>query len=123
MAKKVTLKSNKVKKSTGADIKDLNNKTMTSRSIKDAIKTRAPKGITASNISIGDFGTFGVGSMFGGPLVGAAALVAKKIIESPSAMLRFAKWIDSISDARKLKVIETLQKGEVPKEIEKFIEP
>jgi len=112
-----------VKKSTGADIKDLNNKTMTSRSIKDAIKTRAPKGITASNISIGDFGTFGVGSMFGGPLVGAAALVAKKIIESPSAMLRFAKWIDSISDARKLKVIETLQKGEVPKEIEKFIEP
>lgn len=111
-----------VKNSTGADIKTLNNEVSTSRSTLNAIEERSTRGLTSSNLKIGDLGTFGVGSMFGGPLPGLAALVAKKIAESSAVRLKVARWLDGISDARKLKIKESLNKGEVPPDLLQVVE-
>lgn len=110
-----------VKANTGIDIADLNNKVSTSKSIMNAIEVRAPKGITKANLQMGDLGAFGIGSVFGGPLGGLAALALKKISQSPAVMLRFARFMDKLSDARKAKIIEAMKAGEVPVEIEELI--
>lgn len=110
-----------VKQNTGADIKTLNNEVSTAKSTLNAIEERSTKGLTSSNIKIGDLGTFGVGSVFGGPLVGMAALVAKKVMETSAVRLKFAKWLDGVSDARKLQIKEELLKGNVPDDVKKVL--
>jgi hypothetical protein len=108
-----------VKAKTGADIQSLNNNVSTSRSINDAIETRATRGLTRSNISAGDIAVFLTGSAFGGgnPLAGLAAVVVKKIYNSPSFKLRLSKWLDGMSDARKAAIKADLEKGIVPEEL------
>lgn len=101
----------------GADIKLLNNDVSTSKTILETIKTRSPKGLTRSNLKIGDLGAFGVGSVYGGPIGGLAAVLFKKLVESPSVRLRFAKWLDKVSDAQKAKLLEELRQGKVPAEV------
>lgn len=112
-----------VKNNTGTDIFDLNNKVSTAKSIMNAIETRSPKGVTKANLQVGDLGAFGLGMSFGGPLVGVAALIAKKLTQNPSVMLRFAKWVDALSDARKLKVAEALKSGKIPPEVQEIVGP
>lgn len=106
-----------VKQNTGVDIKELNNNVQTSRSIADAIETRSTRGLTRSNLKLGDLGIFAFGSAVGTPLTGAALLLGKKIIESPTFRLKFAKWLDGLSDARKASVARTLENGKVPPEV------
>ncbi len=113
-----TFLETEVKKETGADIKPLNNNVQTSRSINDAIEERSTRGLTRSNISLGDFGTFGVGMTFGGPVMGVAAVLAKRIIETPTFGLRFAKFLDGLSDAQKIKIKQQIQAGEIPPELD-----
>jgi len=106
----------------GEDIRALNNNVSTSRSITRAITDRSTRGLTRSSVGLGDLGTFGVGSTFGGPLVGIAAVAGKKILESSAVRLRFSKWLDGLTDARKLKVAEELSKGNVPADMAKAID-
>lgn len=110
-----------VQSNSGTDIRALNNEVSTAKSTLNAIEARSTRGLTASNIKIGDLGVFGVGSMFGGPLVGVAALAAKKILGTSAVRLKFAKWVDGISDARKVMLREKLLKGEVPEEVSKLL--
>ncbi|MBX4188171.1 MAG: hypothetical protein KW793_03490 [Candidatus Doudnabacteria bacterium] len=110
-----------VKDRTGVNIKELNNNVATSRSISDAIETRATRGLTRSNLRIGDLGAFGIGFGFGGPLVGAAAVLGKRIIESPTFRLRFARIIDGFSDATKARVAGEFEKGIVPREVQSLL--
>lgn len=106
-----------VKETTGADIAELNNKVSTARSIMDAAETRSTRGLTRANLKLGDLGVFGIGMGLGGPLGGAALVLGKKILESPSFKLKFSKFLDGVSDARKLKIQQDLEKGIVPKEV------
>jgi hypothetical protein len=106
----------------GQDIRALNNNVATSRSLTKAISDRSTRGLTRSSVSIGDLGAFGIGSSFGGPLLGVAAVAGKKILESSAVRLRFAKWLDGLTDARKLKVAEELSKGNVPADMAKAID-
>jgi len=111
-----------VKNNTGADIGALNNEVSTAKSTLDAIEARSTRGLTASNLKLGDMATFGVGSMLGGgPLTGLAALAAKKILGTSAVRLKFAKWLDGISDARKVMLREKLLRGEVPEEVSKLL--
>lgn len=110
-----------VKENTGADIGDMNNSVSTSRGVLDAIEARSTAGLTRSNLKLGDLGIFGLGMGMGGPLGGAALLFGKKLIESPSVQLRIAKYLDSLSDASKMKIQTELQKGQIPTEFNQFI--
>lgn len=104
----------KVKDNTGIDIKKLNNNVSTARSITDAIETRSTRGLTRSNLKIGDLGVFGVGMGMGGPLTGVGLVIGKKIMESPSFRLKFSKWLDSKSDSAKIQIQNDLEAGRVP---------
>ena len=106
----------------GEDIRALNNNVSTSRSITKAIADRSTRGLTRSSVGIGDLGAFGIGSSFGGPLVGVALVAGKKILESSAIRLRFSKWLDALTDAKKLKVAEELSKGNVPADMAKAID-
>lgn len=110
-----------VKNKTGADIAPLNNNVSTSRSIMDAVEHRSTRGLTTSNIKLGDLGVFGAGTVVGSPLTGLALVAAKKILESSGIRLRIAKFLDKLSDARKAKIAAELESGAVPKEIQKII--
>lgn len=112
-----------VKDNTGADIASLNNDVSTSRSIVDAIETRSTRGLTTSNLKIGDLGVFGVGSALGSPILGIGAVIAKKIVESSAIRLKIARYLDKISDARKLKIKNSIMKGKIPEEIIKVVDP
>lgn len=110
-----------VKDVSGNDIGALNNSVSTSRSTLDAIETRSTRGLTRSNIKIGDLGIFGVGAAIGSPILGLGAVVAKKIIESPSIRLKIAKFLDKLNDASRKKIQDQLLKGVMPVEIEKIV--
>ncbi len=110
-----------VKKNSGVDIGELNNNVSTSRSILEAVKDRAGRPTTRAQISISDLGWFGGGSLVGTPLFGIAAVFAKKVLESPSVRLRIAKFMKSLSDAKKLKIKAELQSGEIPDELAPFV--
>jgi len=105
---------NEVKDNTGTDIKPLNNNVATARSISDAVEVRSTRGLTRSNLRIGDLGVFGIGMGMGGPLVGAGLLVGKKIIESPTFRLKFSKWLDGKTDSAKLQIQKDLEAGKIP---------
>lgn len=110
-----------VKNATGADIRKMNNNVSTARSIDDAITTRSPKGLTKSNLKVGDLGIFGIGTATGGPLFGLALLFGKKLLESPAVRLRIAKYLDSVSDARKAQMAQEMEAGKIPVEFNQFI--
>lgn len=110
-----------VKKGTGSDIADLNNKVSTSRGILDAVEARSTRGLTRSNIRLGDLGIFGAGTVVGGPLVGIAAVFGKKLLEAPAVRLRIAKFMDKISDARKARIKAELEAGKIPQDFKQFI--
>jgi hypothetical protein len=110
-----------VKDETGADIGGLNNNVATAKTISNAITARAPRGLKRSNLRPGDFGTFWFGSTFASPLVGAALVFAKKVIESPSVRLRMARYLDEVSDAQKARMKSELEKGSVPGELNKLL--
>ncbi len=110
-----------VKNATGSDIMKMNNNVRTARSISMAIADRSTRGLTRANLRMGDLWTFGAGSVVGSPLFGLALVAAKKIVESPSIGLRWAKYLDIISDARKIKIKNQMEKGIVPKEVEAII--
>lgn len=110
-----------VKAKTNTDIKPLNNNVATSKSILKSSEGRATSGITKANLNFGDAATFGGGSIVGGPIVGLLALLGKKVLESPAMRFRIAKWVDSISDARKVKLEQEVSSGIVPKEVEKIV--
>ena len=112
---------NEVKNNTGANIGDLNNKVMSARSISDAIKLRSTKGLTKSAITLSDIGLFGGAGMIGGPITGLAAVFLNKLRESPSILLRVAKYLDDLSDVQKLKIQTELQQGKIPSEFNQFI--
>jgi hypothetical protein len=111
-----------VKKETGVDVGNLNNNVSTARSIKDAIEVRSTRGLTRSNISPSDIGTFLAGSVVGTPLVGVAAVLVKKIYQSPSFKLKVSKYLDGISDAKKLKLEKELKAGNVPKDLQALLD-
>lgn len=112
---------NQVQENTGADIRGMNNHVSTTKGIMDTVETRSPRGLTRSNFKLGDLAVTGYGFSLGGPLGGIAALFFKKLYDSPSVKLRFSKWLDSISDAQKAKMGETLQQGKLPSEFNQFI--
>lgn len=118
-----TFIEDQVQKNTGADIKALNNNVATARSIQDAIEERSTRGLTRSNISLGDMGTFfaTTGAFGGNPLVGIAAVLVKKGLESPSFKLRFAKFLDGLSDSQRATLASKLEKGQVPQDLEELV--
>lgn len=107
----------KVKNATGVDIKPLNNNVQTSRAVLDAVKARSTRGLTKANISPSDILTFLAGSAFGTPLTGAAALIVKKIYQSPTFKLKFVKWLDGKTDAERARIQSSFEEGKVPKDI------
>lgn len=111
-----------VKDTTTADIAKLNNDVATARSIEDAISTRSTRGLTRSNIGLGDLGAFSAGSFAGGPIGGVLAVIIKKIIQSPEVGLKFAKYVDKLSDAKKLKLKAELEAGNIPEDVEKLLD-
>ncbi len=110
-----------VKDNTGEDIRQMNNNVSTAKSLNDFITTRSPKGLTASNLKLGDLGIFGVGMSFGGPLAGAALVFGKKLMETPTVRLRIARYMDQLDDAKKAKIQATMQEGKIPLEFNQFI--
>lgn len=110
-----------VKAKTGADIRKLNNDVSTAKGILDTIELRSPRGLTRSNLKVGDLGAFGIGLSFGGPIGGVAAVFLKKLLESPSVQLRIAKFLDTLSDASKARIKTKLESGQVPEEFNQFI--
>lgn len=111
-----------VKKNTGEDISSMNNNVATSKSLGNAIETRSPKGLTRANLTSRDI-MMGMGlTYFASPLVGVAAVFIKKLATSPTARLRFARYLDQKSDAYRAKISEALKNGAVPPEVEKVIE-
>lgn len=110
------------KKATGEDLKQMNNTVSTGKSLLRAIETRDAPGLRKWQ-TLGDFGSFGVGAyLFGGPIGGAALYVVKKIWETPTIQLRFARWLDKLDDAKKAKVRSSLNNGEIPPELDEFVE-
>lgn len=110
---------NSVKENTGADIQALNNEVSTARSIQDAIETRSTRGLTRSTISPADILTFltGTGASGGNPLVGGLAVLVKKVYQSPSFKLRVSRWLDNLSDSRKLRIQKELESGSIPEDL------
>ena len=107
-----------VKDKTGADIKDLNNKVQTARSLSDAIEVRSTRGLTRSNLTTKDLVTFlAAGGAYGSPVTGALTVIAKKIYQSPTFKLRLSKWLDDLGDAKRLKIQQDLDKGILPPEL------
>lgn len=112
-----TFIENKVKDSTGVDIAPLNNNVATAKSLDEAIKTREPKGLTKSNINRGDLAL--AFFAFNAPIVGIPLFFLKKAYETPTVRLRLARFLDSMSDAKKANLEQQLNKGVVPQELQK----
>lgn len=111
-----------VLKTTGTDISKLNNDVATARSLEDAVKARSTRGLTRSNIGLGDLGAFSAGSFAGGPIGGVLAVITKKLLQSPPVALKFAKWLDKLSDTRKAKLKAEFEAGNIPPEVEKILD-
>lgn len=118
-----TFIEDQVKNKTGADIKGMNNNVQTGYNILDAIDNRMQRGLTRSNIKLGDWGTFvaTTGITGGNFLAGLAVVLGKKALETPAARLRIAKWFDSQSDKRKQRILNQVQEGKIPEELKPFI--
>lgn len=116
-----TFIESEVKQKTGADIRQMNNNVSTAKSLNDAIEARTPRGLTRANITWRD-AMVGLGVYaFASPLVGLAAVVAYKLATSPTARLRFARWLDQRTDAQKAKINEAFKRGEVPDDVKEVM--
>lgn len=109
-----------VKDNTGADIRGMNNDVATGKSIQRLAEKRSTRDFTRANISLSDLGAFGGGSILGTPLLGAAAFVVKRIIETPTMRLKFAQFLKSLPKKEVEIIKNTLLKGEVPEQINAF---
>jgi len=110
-----------VKQKTGTDIKELNNNVATTKSIIDAVEYRSTRGLSRAHLTLSDIGLLGGASLFGGPWTAAAAVIIKKIYESPSIQLKIAKFFDKISDAKKAAITADIAAGKLPPEIKKLV--
>lgn len=100
------------------DIRKMNQDVSTAKSIGDAIVTRSQRGLTRANITWRDV-MVGMGLYaFVNPLVGIAAVFARKLVTSPTFRLRVARFLDQLSDAKKAKINAALQEGKLPPELE-----
>jgi len=111
-------------KARGKDVNigQMNRDVSVSRDLVDAIELRETRGLTRNNISLRD-AIIGTGLFFGStPWVGAAYILATRIAESPTARLRFVRFLDSLPVSKKKAVNEALLKGEVPAEVQAAIE-
>jgi len=111
-----------VKNTTGADIAQLNNDVSTGKSILNLASKRSTREFTRANVSLADLGFFGTGSMVATPLGGAAAVLAKRIIETPTVRLKIAKFLNSISSKEKTAIKNALIKGDTPKVLKDIVE-
>ena len=107
---------------TGKNIRSMNQDVATAKTVADAVTTRSPRGLTRGSLSLKDILVgLGLGAGYGSPIVGVAAAFLSKLATSPTARLRFARWLDNKSDAEKRRISEELQKGRVPAEAEEVI--
>lgn len=106
-----------VEDTTGAKIADLNNNVATGQNIKKLAEKRSTRGFTRANVSLSDLGFFGAGSILATPLGGAAALLAKRIVETPAMRLKFAKWVNSLDKSVLENIKKELLQGKIPKNI------
>ncbi len=111
-----------VKKNTGADIRQMNNNVSTAKTLNEAIEKRSTRGLTRANITWRD-AMVGLGVYaFASPLAGLAAVVAYKLATSPTARLRFARWLDQQGDAKRAAINNAFKEGRVPKEVQEILE-
>jgi len=104
-----------VMEKTGADIREMNNNVQTAQGIRKINETRGVN-VSKKFFSFRDI-LIGLGLFAGaGPLVGVAAVFALKLSESPSALLRFGRFLDDLPKAKKKEINDALLRGEVPKE-------
>lgn len=109
-----------VKDNTGADIRGMNNDVSTGKSIQQLAEKRSTRDFTRANVSLSDLTAFGTGSILGTPLVGAAAFVVKRIVETPTMRLKFAQFLKSLPKKEVEVIKKTLLKGEVPEQLNAF---
>lgn len=109
-----------VKDATGKDIFALNNDVATAKSLSKAITARSTRGLTRANLSVSDLGTFAGAMAATGPVGAILAVLGKKAVESPAIRLRVAKFFDKLSDAKKAKVLDDVEKGVIPDEIKQL---
>lgn len=110
-----------VRDTTGADIAQLNNDVATGKSIINLSTKRSTRGLTRANVSLSDLGAFAGGSAIGSPLVGAAALIVKRIGESPTIRLKVANFLNSLGKTEKAAIKKQLLSGEAPESIKKIV--
>ena len=118
-----TFIENQVKEYSGQDIRSLNKNVQTSKSILNAIETRATRGLTRANISLGDWGAFfGATTVSGGnPFVGAAAVFAKKLYQNPNIKLKVIKYLENLDSATQASVKSSLLSGNIPSQLSQFV--
>jgi len=92
-----TFIENEVTKNTdgATNIRQLNNDVMTTHAIEDAITTRATRGMSRQYLTAYDL-ALGMGGAYFHPLVGAGIVVAKKLAQSPTLRLGFAKLLSGM---------------------------
>ena len=116
-----------VKDTTGTDIRALNNDVSTGMSILEDASIRSSRDLTRANVSLSDLGFFGTGSLIGTPLFGAAALLGKRIIESPTVRLKIANFLKGLPSKEKTAIKNELLNGKVPdilkKEVDQSLKP
>lgn len=116
-----TFIEDKVEQATGADIRGMNNNVTTAKAISDAIKARSTRGLTRTHFTTRDM-MIGLGlTYFGTPLLGLAYVGVMKLIQSPTARLRFARYLDQLNDAEKAKVSEEFKDGNLSKEVQDIV--
>lgn len=111
-----------VKNATGADIRLMNKHVATGKEIQAAIARRSSRGLTRQFFTWRDV-SVGLGLTFlGGPFVGIGAVIIEKLMSSPSARLRMARYLDTLSDVEKRAISEQIKNGTVPVKIQNIID-
>ena len=59
---------------------------------------------------------------FSNPLVGASAVLIGKLVNSPTARLRMARFLDKLSDAEKLQISKAIRDNKISPTLERVIE-
>lgn len=109
-----------VYKTTGADIKALNNDVATAKNILELTEKRSTRDLTRANFSLSDITTLVAGSL-ASPALGIGALFAKRVADSPAFRLRLAQWLNTLDDAAREKAIKEIASGTVPSGLPKIL--
>lgn len=112
-----------VQEHTGADIRQMNNNVSTAKNLADAIEKRSTRGLTRANLTWRDVALGSGLTYFANPLAGMAAVLGMKVITSPTARLRFARYLDGLTDAERAKISLSIKDGEVPKGVQEAVGP